>query len=118
MSRSKEGKMHLKNRDARERVSPRLEVCEYGGQRRDYAVQEGSTLLIGRSNECRVVLKDARVSRKHARIDCDAKGIWIEDLGSLNATYLNGSSLKEKVMLKVGDEFTICGFKFVVQYLQ
>ncbi|NTU89247.1 MAG: FHA domain-containing protein [Actinobacteria bacterium] len=96
----------------------RLEVCEFGGRRKSYAVCEGSSLSIGRSIDNEIVLRDARVSRMHTRIDCDVKGIWIEDLGSLNGTYLNACPVKERAMIAFGDEFTICGVKFTVHRLQ
>ncbi len=50
-------------------------------------------------------IKDMTVSRLHAEIDSDEKGIMITDLNSTNGTYLNGELLvpKEKYLLNEGD---------------
>jgi hypothetical protein len=47
-------------------------------------------LQIGRSDENDVVIRDGRVSRKHARIVADGDGFAIEDLGSSNGTAVDG----------------------------
>ncbi len=53
----------------------------------------GARLLVGRAGDCDVVLEDGLVSRRHARIWCDA-GTWrVEDLGSRNGTRVNGKTV-------------------------
>jgi hypothetical protein len=47
-------------------------------------------LRIGRAPDNDVVLRDARVSRRHARIVADGERYAIEDLGSSNGTYVDG----------------------------
>ena len=47
-------------------------------------------MRIGRSDENDIVLRDARVSRRHARIVADAGGFAIEDGPSANGTFVNG----------------------------
>ncbi|MDR0647985.1 MAG: FHA domain-containing protein [Synergistaceae bacterium] len=56
-------------------------------------LQSGATL--GRSGETGEFFKDRRtVSRAHARV-CLEGGIWqIEDLGSLNGTWVNGTRIE------------------------
>jgi DNA-binding response OmpR family regulator len=62
-----------------------------------------SQMLLGRSPECDLVVADRQISRVHARIRQAAEGWVLEDLGSKNGTYLNGSLVKEPVVLQDGD---------------
>jgi pSer/pThr/pTyr-binding forkhead associated (FHA) protein len=56
--------------------------------------------VIGRDEELAVTLPFEEVSRRHARISFDGKIHWLEDLASLNGTYLNGRRvLKEREKL-------------------
>lgn len=67
-------------------------------------------LIIGRGQQCDVVIKDATVSRVHAKIYCDKYGTTvIEDLNSTNGTYVNGERLISVIALNAGDEIQIGG---------
>ncbi len=66
-----------------------------------------STFLIGRGEDCDLVLLDRQVSRHHARIHRTAEGYVIEDLSSKNHTHLNGVSIESKVVLQDGDEIQV-----------
>lgn len=65
------------------------------------------SVVIGRTAECDVILYEAGVSRKHARILVDEGGIWIEDLGSSNGTRVNGETITQKQPLKDGDTISM-----------
>jgi pSer/pThr/pTyr-binding forkhead associated (FHA) protein len=68
-----------------------------------FPVHQGDSLL-GRSPECLIVLPSERVSREHAvvrRIHC---GLEIEDLGSRNGTWVNGTRIRRATVLQQGDE--------------
>jgi len=68
-----------------------------------FPVHQGDSLL-GRSPECLIVLASERVSREHAvvrRIHC---GLEIEDLGSRNGTWVNGTRIRRATVLQQGDE--------------
>ncbi len=67
---------------------------------------EQDSVVIGRTEDCDVVLLEAGVSRKHARIFEAAGGIQIEDLGSSNGTKINGAVVKSKP-LTTGDSIGI-----------
>ncbi len=65
---------------------------------------------IGRSPESEVFLDDVTVSRKHAIVSrLHDQAFHLKDLGSLNGTYINGSSTLE-VPLSPGDEIQIGKF--------
>ena len=48
------------------------------------------TVTIGRSGDNTLTIDDLQASRHHARATREGDGFWVEDLGSLNGTYVNG----------------------------
>jgi RND superfamily putative drug exporter len=69
------------------------------------AFDASSELVLGRES-ADVLLDDAMVSRRHAAIRAVEGGIEVEDLGSLNGTWVNGQRV-EKVLLGPGDVVAI-----------
>src|SRR5688572_27196376 len=67
-------------------------------------------VLIGRSPECQVVLKDFGISRQHAKVVIDDDGIRIQDLKSKNGTQVNGVPVVE-APLKDGDRILLGKFQ-------
>ena len=63
-----------------------------------------SDCLLGRSHECLIVLASERVSREHAVVRRIHTGLEIEDLGSRNGTWVNGSRIRRPTVLQPGDE--------------
>jgi len=61
-----------------------------------------TSILIGRTSDCDVILYEPGVSRKHARIFAEGEGFFVEDMGSSNGTKVNGEIIK-KHQLKDGD---------------
>lgn len=72
----------------------------------DILLGSGS-FLIGRSPQCDIVLDSGRVSRRHARVSVSEQGVFVEDLGSRNGTFINGEQVKGKARIKVGDYLII-----------
>jgi predicted component of type VI protein secretion system len=64
-------------------------------------------LTIGRDPSCSLVIPDRQVSRYHARITLTLEGILLEDLGSKNGTFYNGSLIIDPVLLMDGDEIQV-----------
>jgi hypothetical protein len=60
-------------------------------------------LLLGRENDCEIMIPSRQVSRSHARITPSDEGVLLEDLGSKNGTHINGKPLQEPVYLQDGD---------------
>jgi hypothetical protein len=58
---------------------------------------------IGRADPSDIVLPDASISTKHARIVRGDDGFHIEDLGSRNGTFVNGEKVTDKRPLADGD---------------
>lgn len=58
------------------------------------SVELRAGLTIGRSEENDVVVRDGRVSRRHARIVAAGSGFAIEDAGSTNGTVVDGKPVR------------------------
>jgi hypothetical protein len=64
-------------------------------------------LIIGREDSCDIVIPDRQISRRHARIYLSTEGVFLEDLGSKNGTYLNSQRIVDLQQLHEGDEIRI-----------
>lgn len=65
-------------------------------------------VIIGRSNNCDILLEDKTVSGRHARLAYHHGQWWLEDLSSTNGTFLNGEPVSTAVVLTDGDKLR-CG---------
>ncbi|MGD8489142.1 MAG: FHA domain-containing protein [Anaerolineae bacterium] len=77
---------------------------------------EQAELTIGRDESCDLVIPERQVSRQHARIRHEGGRHILEDLGSKNGTFVNGSEVVEPHPLQDGDEIQIalcCKLTFV-----
>ncbi len=73
---------------------------EYRGHQFDLRPGE---VVIGRSAGCQIVLDDALVSRRHAKILVQERDVTVEDLGSANGVDVNGRRVVGRQVLAVGD---------------
>ena len=89
---------------------PVLIIRAGGGREGEHVRLEADLLTIGRNPENHLFLDDVTVSRHHARVARDATGFAIEDLNSLNGTYVNRRRV-ERYHLSDGDELQIGKFK-------
>jgi pSer/pThr/pTyr-binding forkhead associated (FHA) protein len=64
-------------------------------------------VVLGRGNECDLLLPERQVSRQHVRIRRDGDLFFLEDLDSKNGTWINGQQLKGERQLHDGDEINI-----------
>lgn len=72
-------------------------------------LQPGQSVLVGRSSENQVVVKDERVSRHHAKFSYLDGGWVVEDLGSRNGTQVNGLTIPGPYELKGTEEIVVGG---------
>ena len=85
-------------------------------------LQEGATIeltaptVVGRDAQSGIRLgRDEFASGQHARIEPRPDGAWVNDLGSTNGTFVNGSKLKKGRIAKAGDVIKIGATELQVQ---
>jgi eukaryotic-like serine/threonine-protein kinase len=96
----------------------------------EFAFTGPAHAILGRSRSCTLRLPgDATVSRQHCCIELDESGPWVQDLGSLNGTHVNGEKVGQRGRshtedatmvqpprhgLEDGDELRVCNNIFAV----
>ncbi|MEI8127093.1 MAG: DUF3662 and FHA domain-containing protein [Actinomycetota bacterium] len=71
-------------------------------------------LIIGRANDCDVIVADKNVSRRHAEVWRTSEGVAIKDLGSTNGTIVNGHRITA-VSLSPRDEVLVGPLRFRIE---
>ncbi len=84
-----------------------------GGERRSFSVVRDLT-TIGRREDCDLRVPVGDVSRKHCRLVLSADNLRVQDLGSSNGTFVNGTKVQD-AFLNPGDTVSIGPVNFVVQ---
>ncbi|MGH9027717.1 MAG: FHA domain-containing protein [Acidimicrobiia bacterium] len=90
----------------------RLRVID-PAERRGQTIDVGDEVTVGRAGGCGIVLDDdTYVSQLHARLFRQQNDTFVEDLGSTNGTFLNGSPVSVATRLRKGDRVqfgqTVC----------
>lgn len=96
-----------------QRREPACVVVVNGAQLGLEARIDENPLVIGRADDCGLVLSITSVSRHHCRIFRDGSGYSVEDLGSTNGCFVNGEHVR-KLGLRDGDRLRVgqCELKF------
>jgi pSer/pThr/pTyr-binding forkhead associated (FHA) protein len=92
-----------------------LVIRSGGGRAGESFVVDQDRMSIGRTPDAPIFLDDVTVSRNHALLVRRRDGLYIDDLGSLNGTYVNRHRI-ESHLLDDGDEIQIGKFK--LSYLE
>jgi len=90
-----------------------LVMFKSDGERRSFSVSREMT-VIGRRQDCDLMIPLGEISRKHCRIIREADTLRLEDMGSSNGTFHNGRRVQEAV-LSAGDTIQVGPVAFVVQ---
>lgn len=69
---------------------------------------------VGRHPESDIFLDDITVSRHHAKFMRAEGELFLEDLGSLNGTYVNRTLIDGKAKLRAGDEIQIGKYRATI----
>jgi pSer/pThr/pTyr-binding forkhead associated (FHA) protein len=91
----------------RQRGEPRVVMISQGSQAGMSAALAGGVIMIGRSADCQLILDDDYVSTRHARVVATPNGIYVEDLGSTNGTYVNGQRITAPTTITLVDSVRI-----------
>jgi pSer/pThr/pTyr-binding forkhead associated (FHA) protein len=111
-----DGEMHPVDLDeVVEKAGAALVIRAGGGRAGESFTLEGDRTSIGRTPEAGVFLDDVTVSRNHALVVRRDDGVYLDDLGSLNGTYVNRRRI-ESQELEDGDEIQIGKYK--LSYLE
>ena len=87
-----------------------LVIRSGGGRAGESFALEGDRMTIGRSPDAAVFLDDVTVSRNHALLVKRRDGLYVDDLGSLNGTYVNRRRI-ESHKLQSGDDLQVGKYK-------
>jgi serine phosphatase RsbU (regulator of sigma subunit)/pSer/pThr/pTyr-binding forkhead associated (FHA) protein len=71
----------------------------------------GKITVLGRDTACDIVVETPATSGRHAMILCSGGVYYIDDLDSVNGTYVNDVRVKERTALKSGDHVAIAGLE-------
>ncbi len=91
----------------------RLIMFKENGDRREFPLS-GSSVVIGRLDECGIRIPLPEVSRRHVSISLTANRVVVKDLGSANGTYVNNKRVTEDA-LRPGDHLVVGPVVFTVQ---
>jgi phosphoserine phosphatase RsbU/P len=75
----------------------------------------GKLTVIGRNPSCDIVVESPMVSSQHALILHTADGYTIDDLGSMNGTFVNGRRLTARRTLASGDRIDLFGLSLTFE---
>ena len=87
------------------------------GDTSELLLEKGASIQIGRSDGNEYKVGSPKASRFHAAIRSTNEGTLVQDLGSLNGTFLNGKLIGATAYLKSGDKIVIAGVEFQIELL-
>ena len=72
-----------------------------------FQLEPDTDITLGRSPEADIQVVDTGISRTHIRMRFDGSSVEVEDLNSANGTYVNGTKLTGKIVIRNGDQVSI-----------
>ena len=91
-------------------------VLEGPGLRTGSTLTIGSATVVGRDAGSGIRLDgDDFASSRHASIEPGADGVWVEDLGSTNGTFVNGERITGRTLVRAGDAVRIGQTELVLE---
>jgi pSer/pThr/pTyr-binding forkhead associated (FHA) protein len=83
-------------------------VLEGPGRRTGSTITLTAPTVVGRDAGSGIRLDgDDFASSRHASIEPRPDGVWVEDLGSTNGTFVNGERITAKTLIRAGDAVRI-----------
>jgi pSer/pThr/pTyr-binding forkhead associated (FHA) protein len=72
--------------------------------------------VVGRHRTCDLRILSSEVSRRHCLLHITGDSVNVEDLDSINGTFVNGSRVAGRQMLRPGDQLEIGPMQFLVEF--
>lgn len=93
-------------------MKPRLSIINGSRASETFDLVPDQEVIIGRDQSADLCLPEKKVSRRHARVIWSSaeKTVSIEDLNSLNGSFLNTEPLRSRTTLQEGDQIRIGSF--------
>lgn len=91
-----------------------LMIVTRGGVKESQFLIDSDVTTLGRHPECDIFLDDVTVSRHHAKLLREDGKLLLEDLGSLNGTYVNRTLIDGRVAVRHLDEIQIGKYRATV----
>ncbi len=101
----------MMSKQADSAVGLKLKVVTTDGQ--EFFDLRGDAITIGRARDNNLILRDARASRYHARLEQGKTGWSVKDTGSQNGTFVNDQRVGTH-RLQSGDVIAIGETRFIV----
>ena len=74
-----------------------------------------TSAIIGKGRECRLRLPGWKIGREHARIYRSKTGLYIQDLGQLFGTTVNGARIQQHGPIAPTDQIVVGPFTLVIE---
>ncbi|MCD6388634.1 MAG: FHA domain-containing protein [Desulfobulbaceae bacterium] len=78
---------------------------------KNFSIDEGKRVVIGRGSDADIVIDNTAISRHHTAFEIVPGACFIEDLGSLNGTFVNGNKISSRTQVSEKDNIQIGKFR-------
>jgi ABC-type multidrug transport system ATPase subunit len=75
---------------------------------------QGNRMVLGRDPASGYPLNYPMISWQHASLERTSEGVYVEDLGSRNGTYVNGVRITGRTLVRFGQEIGLGSFRFTL----
>lgn len=77
---------------------------------RRFVIEEGQCLAIGRGDQADVIVNNSSISRKHVSLELNNGFYYLNDLHSMNGTWVNGDKISSERQVFVSDDISFGKF--------
>ncbi len=91
-------------------------IVRQGGGRTKKLQLHHETTVVGRRRDCNICIPSSEVSRRHCMLRFHDGYLTVEDLKSINGTFLNDQKIADKTVVYPGDRLAIGPVHFTVRY--
>lgn len=95
-----------------------IKISNTADQSESWILDVFSDIIIGRAENCAIVIDDKSVSREQCKIAANKNGLAISNLSSTNKTKLNGTGLATEILLHPADNIHFGRITLRVDYIQ